>query len=471
MKSHLPALPTELIQYVASYLEPCDLGALRLTSRAVDSAVSQSRQFCSLFTRKNIQLSAERLQKFVQVTSQGRMGCLLQHCTIAGQAQEAALTDDEDELADETQTLRLLLATAFSNVKQHSPHKGLTSLCLGVAACTTDENGRRIEAPRFHLFRQIWDAARQTFEITLAALNDSQLHVYQELDVFMSLRGCSLAYNDFLDLPQRFASLHALESLKRIRLSLSAPHEVRPEYRFESEDGQASADEPTEAPATEVYPENILQSVMLVMAHFMPQLEAIELHWYNVAVHLRDLPTPPPVPLSPALDGETKQQRFAHLKECHLSGLYVSESDLLRFLTATRPPTVALTYVHLLRGGAWTSIFEFISGINSPVTKYLLDDLTQSRIMVHFDGPGNPKFPLLNREPWPHTLTRQDSSAIVEIRHRLASGRVLGSPQRTRWIRSRREEYGPLQRPYDFVELNMPPPVVTGSSGSDSHDD
>ncbi|KAA6406842.1 MAG: hypothetical protein FRX48_09340 [Lasallia pustulata] len=104
---------------------------------------ASQRSLTALFKHKNVELTTRTLEEMVRVTSQGRLGCLLQHCTIIG------IVRNETTAADEgTEHLRLL-AEAFRNLKQRSPKGGLASLCLRVAARIEGANGEVTEPDNF----------------------------------------------------------------------------------------------------------------------------------------------------------------------------------------------------------------------------------------------------------------------------------------------------------------------------------
>src|SRR5437762_13540534 len=111
------------------------------------------------------------LQDLVQVTGQGRWGCLLRHCTITGIIRTETTAQDES-----TEHVRLL-AEAFRNLKQWSPEAGLASLCLRVAVRIEVAEGVLAEPLDFASWRVVWDAAPRTFNVTFAALHTSQVPV------------------------------------------------------------------------------------------------------------------------------------------------------------------------------------------------------------------------------------------------------------------------------------------------------
>jgi hypothetical protein len=389
----------------------------------------------------------------VRVTSQGRLGCLLQHCTITG------IVRNETTAADEGTEHRRLLAKAFHNLKQCSPTGGLVSLCLRVAARIEGADRELTEPDDFRSWRAVWDTALRTFNVTTAALNKSQLPVDDHLDIFGSLRGCSLACDAFLTFAQEFASMHVFRSLKRLTVSLSVPLKAITEHQFNVVVTKIAAQ------AQSTHSNLILQGIMQ-LSHIMPELESLKIHWYNLGDSMSTSLVP-----SATRQESTVSSASICLKECSLHGIYVSESHLLQFLEAVHPATLTLTDVRLV-SGTYAPIFEYLTSPDSPFTYYHLDDLRERRALVHFDRPGSLKFryiPSVNVGP--SLLTQQTSHVKEEIRYRFASGRALGSGELNRWRRSKTEEFGRPRDPhggYDFIKLNSQKIVAESDESDDS---
>ncbi|KAI9664772.1 MAG: hypothetical protein M1821_006220 [Bathelium mastoideum] len=437
MKPSLEALPIELIEHIVTFLELDDIASLRLTSRTIENDASQG-SFTALFKHKNVELTMKTLQKMERVTSQGRLGCLLRHCTITGilrnkkAAAAAAYKDIE---------YSRVLAAAFGNLKRRTGM--IASLRLSLDTRGEIINGEPIHTDDFRSWRTVWETALCTFHVTMDALNSSQLPVIEHLDIFGSLRACSLGCDAFLTLAPKFLSTHVFESLKRLTVSLSAPHEAV------KENANGSNVYENIAPAQSRLSEPILQDIMQV-SRIMPKLEGLEIHWFNlgqfdvnsevssVTCHDSGARLPPP-----------------SLKECTLRGLYVSESDLLQFLNAVRPVALTLTDIRLV-SGTYTAMSRFLTGPESPVTYYQLDDIREGGNLVHFNMPGRPKFPYRYDRVGPSSLTRRNSQVKEAIRYRFASGRPLGSPARARWVKEKAREFGPPNHQclYNLIEMN-----------------
>ncbi|KAL9078392.1 MAG: hypothetical protein Q9157_002687 [Trypethelium eluteriae] len=180
MASLLEALQIELIENIVIFLELCDIASLRLTSRNIEDKASQGC-FTAFFKDKDVELKTRRLQEMVRITSQGRLGYLLQDCAISGVAQKETTATDES-----AEHLRLL-TEVFRNLKQRSPKGELSSLGLRVVARVEGPDGELIEPHEFCSWRAVWNTASHTFNVAMAALSESQLPVENHLDIFDGL--------------------------------------------------------------------------------------------------------------------------------------------------------------------------------------------------------------------------------------------------------------------------------------------
>src|SRR6201999_3627374 len=121
-------------------------------------------------------------------------------------------------------------------------------------------------------WRAAWDAALRTFNVTMAALDESQLSVEKHLDIFGSLTGCSLSCDVLVAFAQNSVPTHIFGSLKKLTLSLSAPHHAA---ATENQPDGAMATE-TEAKIQSRYSTQVLQNIMQLL-RIMPDLEILEL--------------------------------------------------------------------------------------------------------------------------------------------------------------------------------------------------
>ncbi|OAQ65884.1 hypothetical protein VFPPC_07518 [Pochonia chlamydosporia 170] len=445
--ANLTALHTELIDHISTYLDVPDIASLRLTCRTMGRKATSSK-FTALFKQKNIQLSTQALQRLVQVTSQGSLGCLLEDCSITGIAQlpQASLSQ-----TDQTTELVQLLTTAFRNLKQHSPNGKITSIRLLVVAREQDAIGNLVEPAVFRSWGAIWAAASHTFKVVMAALSNSGLYV-ECLDIFNSINGCSLVIDDFMsDLKTK--QLWPL--LKTLSVSLSAKPVVDKWLIDEAMEHQYQPAGPEEIWTAD----QTLRAIANTISH-MPFLQSLNVHWYIIGK-----PETPPTEVSSNLFNDTTMQSFkwTGIQECSLHGIQATPTHLLQFLQTFRPQTLTLTDVSLV-GGTYSPIFEYLSSAESSVTSYHLDDLDETRHLVHFNHvKGTPKFRYRTGDFGPSTVSRCGLSVKEPISYQLAHSRVLGSGERARWLKSKAERYGrrPGYARYNFISLNSTESVVS----------
>lgn len=428
-------LPVEILDHIQYHLPLPDVGALRLSCSAIAKKLCRTR-YVHHFRNKSIDLSQTALQRFLQMmTDKSGVGCLLENCTIVGIAQLSVVP------AQETAQLQELLTHCFSNLTQHLPDKCLASLTLQIKAGEYNQNGQFIESEAFYSSQAIWEAARRTFITVMAALHAAKLAVVHRFSVFMGEKGCSLAYSEFINFDTYVASnisFQPFQSLKRFEASFSVLN-------------TSSGVEQLEAFVR--HPTNILHDIAQAISKAMPTLEILHLHWYalgKVQVPFAAQEVSSPIESSYSLKC---------LRECILRGFYIIETDLLGFLTAVQPEALSLAYVSMIVGD-WSRILQYITNPYTSTTWFHLDDIFHKAFplvskgpgLVHFNGPGAPKFQYRVREIWPSTLSSHDVTDAIE--YRIPSGGALRSLQKNRWRRGNRAEYGPWNGRYDFIAQN-----------------
>ncbi|KAI0854716.1 hypothetical protein F4860DRAFT_508017 [Xylaria cubensis] len=347
MKCSLEVLPVELVDHIVTLLELQDILSLRLTSRTLESKISHAK----IFAHKHVKLDEEHLRSMVYMTSPGRPGSLLQHCTIVGNAgSDMSNTPNSDEHVR-------LLTEAFINLKKHSPRARLVSLRLKVI---TGGRGPSDGILGYISRRDRSATALRVFDVTIAALHASELPVDEHLNLFGGVSQCDLSSSAFLSINQRFASMPIFRTLKKLTVKLSSSI-VRPGNSSQS-----------------THETRLLQGV-LEMSVIMPELEHLDIRGYDIANGY-----PEPLMDSTVKPNRSNQPHLLHLKKCTLRGLYVLDSDLLELLKAVHPVALTMTYIRLA-SGTWASIFEYMTSSDSPVRHYHLDDLRESKRLVHFD--------------------------------------------------------------------------------------
>lgn len=458
---------------IVSCLQLHDIAALRLTSRATYHRASQG-SFAARFEHKNIELTVGALQNFERMTHPGSLGLLLQHCIVTGilRVEQTASDDNtgrgssrssvrpENASTDDSAELVHLLTKAFSNLKQNGLYNSLVSLSFRVDIRTESLDGSLVRPEAFSDPKAIWDTALQTFNNTMAALEASELHVTEKLDVFASLKSCSLMWNAFLGFSQKFPSEGSFRTLKKLSISLSAWPQANLEVL--GEDGRLNnvTEELGPQSQSRTHQSSVLWHI-LQLSRIMPSLEALELHWY--VVKGGNEPAPPSQTSTP--QEATSNKSSMSLKECILRGVYISETDLLHFLTSVHPASVTLEYTNLI-SGSYVPIFDYLTGPDSPVTSYHLDDLTEprqeawqwdKRYLVHFEVPGRPKFRYAGDNPGPSTLARHGRQVKDAIHYRWPRGRAIGSGELRHWRQAKLNEFGSAAKAWvNFISLNWP---------------
>ncbi|KAI1123373.1 hypothetical protein F5Y10DRAFT_251976 [Nemania abortiva] len=464
MEHGLEALPVELVCHIAASLDLQHIRCLRLTSRSLAAKLAP-RNFARFFASKRIELALEPLRNMAYMTSKGHMSSLLQHCTIVG------IAENDDNYTPNLDELVRLLTEAFINIKKHSPRAGIASLRLGMAVRiipddgpddAVDDEGYWVPKPcprrarqvfewdaalqTFHTYwvpkpcprraQQVivWDAALKTFDITMKALHGSQLPVLKHLDLFDDVPQCSLVYKALLPLGQQLASTAVFSSLRKLTMSASSPS-------FSEDQKQLARD--SEEFDQSLHGTLFLQG-LLAMAAFMPGLEDLDVHWYNVGGN---------DPKSVLEDRRVRLDTSSYvnlprLRTCRFRGLYVHKDDLLECIKVFQPIVLTITDIHLVSAArasewAWIPIFDYLVSADSPVTSYYLDDVYEGRRLLHFEAPGKAKFRNIEEDMGPSTLTREGDEVKEAIRYRTTFTRAIESGAYTSWWWDKSVVFGP----------------------------
>ncbi|GKZ70650.1 hypothetical protein AnigIFM50267_006310 [Aspergillus niger] len=121
----LESLPVELVEEIVAWLEFHDHCALRLTGRSV-SVKSSNAAFRKYFLSKKLEIAEAPLEQFVSVTQPGRFGLWVQDLTLfASIALHAEVPPASPKVFE-------LLAQAFQNIRNDSPHNEPLSITLKV---------------------------------------------------------------------------------------------------------------------------------------------------------------------------------------------------------------------------------------------------------------------------------------------------------------------------------------------------
>lgn len=191
------------------------------------------------------------------------MSCFLKSLTIKGHAPTAS-REYSKEIA--------LLTEALTNLRHNSVYGGLESVILTIQGQSIVRKGGRAFTEAFPHWRSSWQTASETLEITSQALAESGVSV-QKLDIFGSIKRCSLACNKIAPLVERVELSKPLVNLKHLSMSLS--HHLGEEVKSPNDDTPEIG-----LAAGQGYVNDIKRLLELC-----PHLESLELHWYNLRRH------------------------------------------------------------------------------------------------------------------------------------------------------------------------------------------
>lgn len=411
-------LPFELVEAVTAFLELQDIRNLRLVSHTI-AVKSGRRTLKKYFANKTVNWkSRTELRSLVQMTQPQRMGCFLKLLTIKGHAPTAS-REYSKEIA--------LLTEALTNLRHNSVYGGLESVILTVKGQSVVRKGGRAFPDTFPHWRSFWQTASETLEITFQALAESGVSVLK-LDIFGSIKRCSLACNKIAPLLERLELSKTLINLKQLSLSLS--HHL-------GEEVESSHDETPEIDlaAGQGYVNDIKRLLELC-----PHLESLELHWYNLRRH--------------ELSGAQIEERgffskiaqldnhFSQLRHCRLDGIYTDGTALLAFFKQTTQLTsLTMDRVHL-KSGTFAPVFDFLTNHLPHLTYLHLESLSE-RNRICFDGQGKPWLPSTCPTNGPNELTRTGVDCQRAIEYRFFEGHVQGSLELIKWRRRQALLYGP----------------------------
>ncbi|PHH66074.1 hypothetical protein CDD81_599 [Ophiocordyceps australis] len=473
-------LPIELFNHIISFLYVRDLCCLRLTGRDLNDAVCAVRDLRACYTHKNIELTTPRLNALVQATSHGGLMCLLQHCILTGMVPKAAT--DTDESAQHQR----LLTEAFCNIKKYSPTHRLASVSLALLAPPDDpvtamrdqdpvegsepdeEDGyssdaieecyryKRRHRPTCQAWPLVWGMALRTFNITMGALKTAQLPVHERLDIYSSLRGCSLSADALLDMALDSSWTQVFGGLKNLRVSLSLSperaikHNARMAERaaaYKMAQNISLAEQIEEEPKVPLHQTNNLLDDIKHMGRIMPQLEKLYLHWYQLIDE--DASTTGRMTGASPVD--------LHLNECNLCGIGATRNQVLDFIKRAHPESLIMTYIQLPPEDFFNPILEYIRSNDSRLTYYHLDNVSRGHRLVHYDVQGLMQYPYSYGFKAPSTVTRRHGGVKEKFRCMVCETRPLGSSELRRWNERKARNAGPfIQFAYDFVEWNWP---------------
>lgn len=458
MASFLQKLSAELVDIIVSHLDCADIGALRLASRATNTYILRTHYPEFFKTKTRLWLDTPSLNAFVQITSTSDLVCCLENLTLTGAAKEYPTEADETELHS------ALLGQAFTHLKRRSKTGALCSLVLTVALQPDEEGTPQSGSDTSEYYEDegvlwgiknwayIWHLAQSTFGAAMHALGHSGLSVLQELDLFSGVMGCSLYFHEFLRLPVRFplAMVSPLVNLKALKVSLSPSLRIPPGLTQNESLQQPRIYLLDDENLPIVPSDNVLQDLSCVLSLMTPALESLHVHWYK----LRSQHLPHPCLQAP---DEALAPFHRPLQNCTLQGIPCNSAQLHAFLKRTRPAALHLENMQL-GDDSWGAVLRHICNSSNGIESYVLDDLFDgNHALHHFEGPGKPKYPYVDRGGGPNTLVRAADEARKPVVFYIWTARALGSTFRSRWLRRRRQKYGPPKPAHEFQWLNRLP--------------
>ncbi|PYH56272.1 uncharacterized protein BO96DRAFT_434255 [Aspergillus niger CBS 101883] len=359
----LESLPVELVEEIVAWLDFHDHCALRLTGRSV-SVKSSKAAFRKYFLSKKLEIAEAPLEQFVSVTQPGRFGLWVQDLTLfASIALHAEVPPASPKVFE-------LLAQAFQNIRNDSPHNEPLSITLKVFG-----DG------------YLKAAADTVFQVTMSALRRSGLPI-RAFNAFAE--GYSHTYGGrcsfpFSEIPDalfggstadltRLAT--AFQPCKKIGLSLAhyihnldyiRPREspLRPDNLFELPPSYEEARENTRS--------------LPHLLNLCPTLEELHLVWeyddFEETAGVREELY--------FFERVVASCQFQGLKKCTLSDIRMSEATLMTFFRQlTRLVHLDLTSIYL--DGNFDGLFRLLSTAMPELNYLHLRSLYSSSGTVRF---------------------------------------------------------------------------------------
>lgn len=457
------------------------------------AAKVNQRHFQSFFRSKKVDITETSLEAFVAVTQPNSLGCLVEDLALVGIVNNPKMLEtmllgktgtvpehlaglvsaterwySPEELGNaelDLEKLRsrrvvheklrqsgrdvTLLAKAFSNIAAYGKICRLRSLSLKVAVHSEDAINRRSPG-RGYGWEYTWQITADTYQTLMSALAASELEI-ESLQIFSDprMRCCSIARDkvtavDFAD-PGLATSLATVRSLS---ISIS-DRMIEPRKRDSGMTGKtreaihwfvSQKEKDIETMSVEAADDsNFIGLAKLI--DLCRNIRELDLHYYKLRFEqLRN----PDLHVDRVLRQiiETASDSLAKVQKCRLRGLKVREEDLLALVEQPSIKELALENTHMIGGGKFAPIFDYCTSATAGMQRLFFDDLFEHK-MLHFEGPGEAKFPSMGGSAGPNTLTREGADVQRKINYTFAHGRSMGSGQTHTWHRQRVAEYGP----------------------------
>ncbi|KAL4948284.1 hypothetical protein BDW69DRAFT_189415 [Aspergillus filifer] len=447
--STLVQCPAEIIDIILSFLNLSDICAFRLTSRHLAYKVCSAPSLGFHLQQRHVDITEHSLRALANATAKPyRLGCFIQDLVLVGvvnntkllaretrnQATDAKAQQDLAVLTKRQkgyETMRAsgydvrLLSQIFRNLIARGRYRSLRSLSLAVVVYREDAQ-KRLAPIEGGGWMPIWQAATDTFHTALAALAKSGILV-QKLDIYNSLKRCSLACNEpsAVDFESNAlaTSLASLETLavsfsdRVINLYVEDFGQTGDSADSWDEDGETRELEDMEAEACH---ESTFTGIAGLVQHFQG-LESLELHYYQLDKKGEEEVSRHPERF---LQYIVMTASLPPLKRVVLRGFRVRSVDLLTFLSRLKRTLreVALQNLILLADAKYRPILDYCTSEGAGLDRLYLDNLLEPEIsdpagnldrdkLVYFTGEPNqrPKF------LWRQDLPRHGSNTVDRI--------------------------------------------------------
>ncbi|PTU20246.1 hypothetical protein P175DRAFT_0439959 [Aspergillus ochraceoroseus IBT 24754] len=464
-------VPPEVFESILLYLDLQSLQNLRLVNTSFSIRCIGPR-FQSFFKNVKTDLTKSSLECLSAKASHPTVKHWAKHLTIVAtiydqcEVKEAlANSQSRLEIEDTEEILREISSIQTKLLELHEQEtsrdalpdefiinhlvlalKGFKSLSsIKLDAFVIDGSGKTLPTTKGP-WQSVWKRASHVHYLAMSAILESDAAI-ESLDVFSQAPRCSIPSADITALlskfdPNDFKTIGA--SLKSIALSISTRVETElqktvsfPYYRPPGFHGLLDASDPP-ALSHDNYPG---------VARFLqnsPNLSTLYLHLYrtvtgNIQAYDQLFTT------------ITLTANLPKLEVCSLSGLYVTDKAMLKFLQDSS----LLRHLELdeieLTSGLWEPIFNYLSGM-SALAYLRLSSLRREKRIVNLQ-PVWGDWPLSSvafaqralpvKGPMVHTseFNAEDLERGLTFLPTPHS-RLIGSTQLTRWRRRRRREYG-----------------------------
>jgi hypothetical protein len=435
MPLRLSDLPPEILEMIVCLLDCHDICNLRLVSRAIDAASTQTHYKPFFVSNKTVELGSTRVSKFADIVQHSRFAPPLQDLKITARTGNRS----QGTTTYASQDADILRRTFRSLCKLHrqSHQYCLRSLTAGVA-----KDAEKATHSRTLTF-VTQSAARSAagdlaVRTTLSLFNESDMPI-EQLHLLRDSLACSVPCCIF---ESPFGSVQPSSNWSRLRcLSLNLTHHVRtdPEVGLDESDDELPYD--VEEETTDAGNRRV-QAVVDFFS-LIPNIEELNLQWYGSRI---------PISSQTAADHVEKLSiervllavSFEKLKHLTLWGLRTTQAALLNILTM--PPSleqVHLTYIHL-QEGSFRPILDCLISPTRALTQYHLDDIYEQEKLIYFACKGTPKlsFEPTGPLPGPNEVLRKGQDVTLPLEYGFARQRPLHGAQLALFRRRQRERFG-----------------------------